>query len=74
MNSPLIRSAAALLPAATLLLSSVPALTLAATGADAIEIAPGIFSILLHGESHEIRVAPNSDGSLTLRLNLHQGV
>ncbi|MBV9887346.1 MAG: biotin/lipoyl-binding protein [Acidobacteria bacterium] len=38
----------------------------AQTGADAIEIAPGIFSILLNGESHEIRVAPNPDGSLTL--------
>ena len=34
--------------------------------ADAIEIGPGIFSILLNGQSHEIRVAPNPDGSLTL--------
>jgi biotin carboxyl carrier protein len=39
----------------------------AATDADAIEIAPGIFSILLNGQSHEIRVAPNSDGSLTIQ-------
>ena len=39
----------------------------AATDADAIEIGPGIFSILLNGESHEIRVAPNSDGSLTIQ-------
>ncbi len=39
----------------------------AATDADAIEIAPGIFSILLNGESHEIRVAPNPDGSLTIQ-------
>jgi biotin carboxyl carrier protein len=37
-----------------------------ATDADALEIAPGIFSILLNGESHEIRVAPNPDGSLTI--------
>ena len=39
----------------------------APTGADAIEIAPGIFSILLNGESHEIRVAPNADGPLTIQ-------
>jgi biotin carboxyl carrier protein len=39
----------------------------AAIDADAIEIAPGIFSILLNGESHEVRVAPNPDGSLTLQ-------
>ena len=37
------------------------------TDADATEIAPGIFSILLNGESHEVRVAPNPDGSLTLQ-------
>jgi biotin carboxyl carrier protein len=39
----------------------------AATDADAIEIAPGIFSILLNGASHEVRVAPNPDGSLTIQ-------
>jgi biotin carboxyl carrier protein len=39
----------------------------AATDADAIEIAPGIFSILLNGESHEVRVAPNPDSSLTIQ-------
>jgi biotin carboxyl carrier protein len=39
----------------------------AATDADAIEVAPGIFSILLNGESHEIRVAPNADGTLTIQ-------
>jgi biotin carboxyl carrier protein len=38
----------------------------AAAQADALEIAPGIFSILLDGESHEIRVAPNPDGTLTI--------
>ena len=37
-----------------------------AVDADAVEIAPGIFSILLNGQSHEIRVAPNPDGTLTL--------
>ena len=36
------------------------------TGADAVEIATNIFSILLDGQSHEIRVAPNPDGTLTL--------
>lgn len=36
------------------------------TDVDAIEIAPGIFSVLLNGESHEIRVAPNPDGTLTI--------
>ena len=44
----------------------------AATDADAIEIAPGIFSILLNGESHEIRVAPNSDGTLTVQDGPHE--
>ena len=39
----------------------------APTNADAIEIAPGIFSILINGESHEARVASNSDGSLTIQ-------
>jgi len=39
----------------------------APTDADAIEIASGIFSILLNGESHEIRIAPNPDGSLTIQ-------
>jgi biotin carboxyl carrier protein len=37
------------------------------TQADAVEIAPGVFSILLGGVSHEVRVAPNPDGSLTLQ-------
>ena len=44
----------------------------ATTDADAIEIAPGIFSILLNGESHEIRVAPNPDGSLTIQDGPHE--
>jgi biotin carboxyl carrier protein len=44
----------------------------AATNADAIEIAPGIFSILLNGESHEIRIAPNPDGTLTIQDGPHE--
>jgi biotin carboxyl carrier protein len=37
-----------------------------ASDADAAEIGPGIFSVLLNGESHEIRIALNSDGTLTI--------
>ena len=44
----------------------------AATDADATEIAPGIFSILLNGASHEVRVAPNPDGSLTIQDGPHE--
>ena len=40
--------------------------------ADAVEIAPNIFSILLNGESHEIRVATQSDGKLTLQSGDHE--
>ena len=39
--------------------------------ADAIEIAPNIFSILLNGESHEFRITPTPAGSLMLQ-NGHQ--
>jgi biotin carboxyl carrier protein len=35
--------------------------------ADAVEIAPNNFSILLNGKSHEIIVAPNPNGTLTLQ-------
>ena len=35
--------------------------------ADAVEIAPHIFSILLNGQSHEIRVSPAPDGKLNLQ-------
>jgi biotin carboxyl carrier protein len=38
-----------------------------ALDADAVEIAPNVFSILLNGESFEVRVAPASDGKLTLQ-------
>src|SRR6202171_5552183 len=39
--------------------------------ADAIEIAPNIFSILLNGNSHEVRITPTSSGALTLQTG-HQ--
>jgi biotin carboxyl carrier protein len=35
--------------------------------ADAIEISPNIFSILLNGKSHEVRVTPTPSGALTLQ-------
>src|SRR5262250_2045999 len=38
--------------------------------ADAVEVAPNTFSILIDGQSWEVRVAPRPDGSLTL----HTGV
>lgn len=38
--------------------------------ASAVEVAPHTFSILLNGESHQIRVAPRADGSLTLHTPL----
>ena len=41
-----------------------------ALDADAVEIADNTFSILLDGESYEVRVAPMPDGSLAL----HTGV
>jgi biotin carboxyl carrier protein len=34
---------------------------------DAIEVAPHTFSILLNGQSHDVRVAPAPDGTLTLQ-------
>ena len=39
--------------------------------ADALEIAPNIFSILLNGNSHEVRVTPTAAGALTLQTG-HQ--
>jgi biotin carboxyl carrier protein len=35
--------------------------------ADAVEIAPHTFSVLLHGKSYELRVAPMPDGSLKIQ-------
>jgi biotin carboxyl carrier protein len=40
--------------------------------ADAIEIAPNIFSILLNGKSYEIRVTPNPSGTLTLQTGRNE--
>jgi len=42
-----------------------------ALDADGVEIAPHVFSILLNGESFEVRIAPTSDGKLTLQTR-HQ--
>src|SRR5258708_37469281 len=42
-----------------------------AIDADAIEIAPNIFSILLNGKSHEVRITPTPTGALTLQTD-HQ--
>jgi biotin carboxyl carrier protein len=38
--------------------------------ADAVEVAPNTYSILLNGESYQIRVAPRPDGTLTLHTGL----
>ena len=38
--------------------------------ADAVEVAPNTYSILLSGESHEIRVAPLPDGQIKLHTGL----
>ena len=43
-----------------------------AVDADAIEIAPNIFSILLNGKSYEIRVTPTPAGALTLQTGRHE--
>jgi biotin carboxyl carrier protein len=40
--------------------------------ADAVEIAPYIFSILLNGQSHEIRVSPAPGGKLNLQTGTHE--
>lgn len=40
--------------------------------ADALEIAPSIFSILLNGQCHEIRIALSPDGTLTLQTGHHE--
>ena len=37
---------------------------------NAVEVAPNTFSILLKGESHQIRIAPLPDGSLTVHTGL----
>ena len=38
--------------------------------ASVVEVAPNTFSVLLNGRSHQIRVAPRADGTLTLHTGL----
>ena len=38
--------------------------------ASVVEVAPNTFSVLLNGESHQIRIAPRTDGTLTLHTGL----
>ena len=38
--------------------------------ASAVEVSPNTFSVLLNGESHQIRIAPRVDGTLTLHTGL----
>jgi biotin carboxyl carrier protein len=40
--------------------------------ADAVEISPNVFSILLNGESYEVRLAAANDGKLTLQTRHHE--
>jgi biotin carboxyl carrier protein len=40
--------------------------------ADVVEIAPHVLSVLLHGESHEVRVATQPDGTLKLQTGLQE--
>lgn len=40
--------------------------------ADAVEVAPHTFSILLHGQSFEVRVAPALDGKLKLQTGAQE--
>jgi biotin carboxyl carrier protein len=40
--------------------------------ADAVEIAPNTLSILLRGQSHEIRVTPSPNGTLTLQTGVEE--
>jgi biotin carboxyl carrier protein len=38
--------------------------------ANALEVAPNTFSVLLNGESHQVRIVPRPDGTLTLHTGL----
>ena len=38
--------------------------------ASAVEVAPNTFSVLLNGASHQVRIAPRIDGTLTLYTGL----
>jgi len=41
-------------------------------GADVVEIAPYTLSILLNGQSYEVRVTPTPDGKLKLQAGTHE--
>jgi biotin carboxyl carrier protein len=45
-----------------------------ALDADAVEISPNVFSVLLNGGSHEVRLAAARDGRLTLQTRHHEFV
>ena len=45
-----------------------------ALNADAVEISPNVFSVLLNGESYEVRLATAGDGRLTLQTRHHEFV
>ena len=40
--------------------------------ADVREVEHGVFSVILDGESHEVRVTPQSDGTLILNSGTHE--
>jgi biotin carboxyl carrier protein len=44
----------------------------ASMDADAVELTPSVFSILLRGQAHEIRVIPSSNGALTLQTGHYE--
>jgi biotin carboxyl carrier protein len=46
----------------------------AALDADAVEISPNVFSVLVNGESHEVRIAVANDSKLTLQTRHHEFV
>jgi biotin carboxyl carrier protein len=46
----------------------------AALDADAIEISPNVFSVLVNGESYEVRIAVANDSKLTLQTRHHEFV
>jgi len=48
--------------------SSVVALDGVARNAHGIEVSPNTYSVLLDGVSHEVRVTPHADGTLTLHV------
>jgi biotin carboxyl carrier protein len=42
--------------------------------ADVAEVETGVFSVILGGGSHEVRVTPRADGTLTLQTGSHEFV